>query len=240
MLRPEQIAANYQHVLERIQAAAKRVGRNPADVHLVVVTKTHPPEVIEAALQAGARHFGENYVEEAIAKIQATANQQGIYWHMIGHVQSRKARLVCEHFDYLHALDSLHLAQRLNRFAGETGRRLPVLLQLNVSGEVTKSGWPAWEDAFLPSLEAEIEQVIDLPNIQIKGLMTMPPFFDDPEEARPYFRRLRFLCERFTERFQAVSWSELSMGMSGDFEVAVEEGATWLRIGQAILGPRLA
>jgi len=233
-----QIRENYLGVRDRIDQAANRAGRNSSDIRLVVVTKTHPVEVVQAAIEAGAMDLGENYAEEAVEKMRSLTGMEKVRWHMIGHVQSRKANLVSEHFDYLHSLDSLKLAQRLDRSLVEANKRLTVLLQLNVSGEASKSGLPAWDDSAVAAVLPEIDEIIRLPNLSICGLMTIPPFYDDPEGARPSFRRLHHLRDSLAARFPAVQWNELSMGMSGDYEAAVEEGATWLRVGQAILGPR--
>ena len=232
------IRANYQSVVERIGQAALAVGRDPRSIKLVVVTKGHPVEAVQAARAAGVRLFGENYAEEGVAKMQACAAGDDLEWHMIGHVQSRKAGLVCQNFDWVHSLDSLKLAQRLDRFAAEFSRRLPLMLECNVSGEESKFGWSAWDETRWGALLPEISQIASLPNLELRGLMTMAPFFDDPEPARPYFRRLRRLQEFFAQQIPQAHWDELSMGMSGDFTVAVQEGATMVRIGTAILGPR--
>jgi pyridoxal phosphate enzyme (YggS family) len=157
---------------------------------------------------------------------------------MIGHVQSRKASLVAQHFDLVHSLDSLRLAQRLDKSAKEAGRRLPVLLEFNVSGEQSKHGWQAAEDGRWEDLMAEIHLITTLGNLHIRGLMTMPPLSTDPEEARSHFQRLRRLQAFLRKRAPEAEWDELSMGTSADFAVAVEEGATLVRVGQAILGPR--
>jgi pyridoxal phosphate enzyme (YggS family) len=179
------VSENYQQVIENIQAACRRAGRNPTDVRLVVVTKTHPVEMIQAAIEAGARHLGENYADEALPKIQALSNSPGVDWHMIGHVQSRKARLVAEHFSFLHSLDSLKLARRLDAFCAELGKRLPVLLECNVSGEETKFGYSAWQSGNWAALLPEIQGIASLPHLELRGLMTMAPFLEDPEGARP-------------------------------------------------------
>lgn len=234
-----QILGRYQAVCERIQAAAKRVGRSSGEVCLVVVTKTHTVELIRAVNKAGALDFGENYAEEAVSKMEALGDLQGLHWHMIGHVQSRKAALVAEHFDWVHSLDSLKLAERLSRFAGQQERRLPVLMECNVSGESSKFGWAAWEESTWGELLEPFARVIELPGVEIKGLMTMAPFLPDPEEARPYFRRLKKLQGYLANHFPQADWSELSMGMSADFEVAIEEGATCVRVGTAITGSRM-
>jgi pyridoxal phosphate enzyme (YggS family) len=225
-------------VSERIGAVAQSVGRDPEQVRLVVVTKGHPIEIVNHALSAGAQFLGENYVQEALPKIsQVGANFNG-EWHMIGHVQSRKARPVCENFDLVQTVDSLKLAKRLDRFASETGKKLPVLLEVNVSGEETKYGWTAWNNLEWQELADEISPVLELPNLNVHGLMTMAPFLSDPEMVRPHFVRLRKLRDYFSARFPGNKWNELSMGMSSDFEVAIQEGATLVRIGTAILGER--
>jgi hypothetical protein len=205
---------------------------------LVTVTKGHPTETVEAALKAGLRVFGENYAQEGIAKMLACSDWTGVEWHMIGHVQSRKAGMVAENYDWLHSLDSLKLARRLDRFAGQVGRRLPVLLECNVSGEQSKFGLEAWRENNWAALAGQIEPIIELGHLRVLGLMTMPPFLPDPETARPFFQRLRRLKEYLAGQFPGVDWSELSMGMSADYQVAVQEGATIVRVGTAILGPR--
>ena len=174
-----------QILLIRSQTPRTKVSRNPNEVRLVVVTKSQPLEVVQAAIEAGVRILGENYPEEGVMKIQSLAGQSGVEWHMIGHVQSRKARLVADHFALLHSLDSLKLAQRLNRFAAERDHILPVLLEFNVGSEESKSGWNASEpsqwEAFLP----EIAALLDLPNLRVHGLMTMPPLGMDAGELTP-------------------------------------------------------
>lgn len=232
------IQENYQAVQARIDQAARSAGRHADQVRLMVVTKGHQLDVIQAALAAGARLLGENYVEEAVDKMQVLAGETEIEWHMIGHVQSRKADLVSQHFAWVHSVDSLKLARRLDRFTGESGRRLPVLLECNVSQEETKSGWKAWDERGWKELASELAPILELPALEVRGLMTMPPFFTDPENARPYFQKLRRLQAHLQDCFPQVSWDELSMGMSGDFEVAVQEGATIVRVGTAILGER--
>lgn len=234
----ERIAANMQAVEERIAAACRRVRRDPATVRLVVVTKGHPAATVQAAILAGARWLGENYAEEGVAKMSACSASPDLEWHMIGHVQSRKAALVCAHYHRMHSLDSLKLAQRLERFAAEYGRRLPVMLECNVSGEESKFGWPAWDEERWATLLEPFQQILALPHLEVQGLMTMAPFYDQPEPARPYFQRLKQLQEFLQRQLPGDTWRELSMGMSGDFEVAIEEGATIVRIGTAILGAR--
>ena len=233
----DSLAENLDRVRERIAAAAGRAGRDPAQVRLVAVTKTHPPDVIRAVRTLGVVDIGENRVEESLPKIEALAGA-GITWHMIGHVQGRKAREVARCFDMVHSVDSVKLAQRLNRFAQDAGRRLPVLLQFNVSGEGSKEGWLAADPARWPELLAEVAPVTACDGLEIRGLMTIAPMVPDPEDARPAFRKLRELRDFWAQRFPTVRWTELSMGMTDDFEVAVEEGATLVRVGRALFGSR--
>jgi hypothetical protein len=232
------IRENYQFTLDQIANAARKSNRDPQDIRLVVVTKSQPVEVAQAAIQAGARILGENYPEEGVTKIQSLAVQSGVEWHMIGHVQSRKARLVADHFALLHSLDSLKLAQRLDRFAAERNRVLPVLLEFNVGGEESKSGWDASDEAQWNSLLPDISAILELHHLRIHGLMTMPPLETDPQDARRFFMRLRSLRDYLASQFPKADWHELSMGTSADYTVAVEEGATLVRVGTAIVGAR--
>jgi pyridoxal phosphate enzyme (YggS family) len=232
------IRERYLLTLAQIADTAAGCGRNPEAVRLVVVSKSQPLEVLRAAVAAGISTFGENYAEEAVRKI-AALRETKLEWHMIGHVQSRKADLVAANFALLHSLDSLKLAGRLERFCNELKRTLPVLLEFNVSGEESKYGFSAWKEKNWPELEREIEQILVLPHLQVSGLMTMPPLFDDPERTRPYFQRLRRLQEFLANRFPNSTWKDLSMGTSVDFVAAIQEGATFVRVGQAILGPRV-
>jgi pyridoxal phosphate enzyme (YggS family) len=234
----KQIRERYENTLETIAAAARASGRDPESVRLVVVTKAKPLEVVQAAVEAGAHLLGENYPEESVSKISSFGPESGVEWHMIGHVQSRKARLVIEHFDLLQSLDSLKLANRLDRMAKEAGRVLPVMLEFNIGGEESKYGWPAENEKNWPAFYPVIESIIGLENLQIHGLMTMPPLETDPEDARIYFRTLRLLRDHLVARYPQADWRELSMGTSADYQVAVQEGATLVRIGTAILGPR--
>lgn len=231
------IFERYKRTLEKIADAASGRGRDPRDVHLVVVSKSQPLEVIQAAVSAGISTFGENYVEEAVEKILALRDLS-LDWHMIGHVQSRKAEMVSSNFSMLHSLDSVKLARRLERSCEEKNQVLPVLLEFNISGEESKFGFPAWDERHWADLEQDVEQILAFPHLNVRGLMTMPPFFDDPERTRPYFQRLRALQEFLKERFPKSTWKELSMGTSVDYVTAIQEGATFVRIGQAILGPR--
>ncbi len=231
------IQVRYQQILEKIAQASTRSDCASKTVRVVVVSKSQPMDVIRAAVSAGISVFGENYVDEAVEKI-ATLAETGVEWHMIGHVQSRKAELVAKNFSMVHSLDNLKLAGRLDRFCTELKLSLPLLLEFNVSGEKSKFGLPAWDEQRWPDLLPEIDRILSLPHLQVSGLMTMPPYFDDSEKSRPYFRRLRRLREFLQQHFPQAEWSELSMGTSVDFIAAVEEGATYVRIGEAILGLR--
>jgi pyridoxal phosphate enzyme (YggS family) len=226
-------------VRQRIEAAALRAGRDPGSVTLVAVTKTQPPEVIRAAYDLGLRHFGENRVEEAEAKIGHLPSD--VTWHMIGHIQGRKARQVVPLFRFIHSVDSVRLAVRLDRLCADRGEPLPVLLECNVSGEESKYGFDAarWRsgEAERVALVAAVEEILALPHLAVRGLMTMAPIVADPEQARPVFLRLRQLRDDLATVFPRNDWSQLSMGMTDDFEVAIEEGATFVRVGRAIFAP---
>jgi pyridoxal phosphate enzyme (YggS family) len=232
------IRERYLRTLDNIASSARKANRPPESVRIVVAAKSQPLEILQSAIEAGIGIFGENYAEEAIEKIQALKPQSAVEWHMIGHVQSRKAKLVVEYFALLHSLDSLKLAQRLDRFAAESGRLLSVLLEFNVGGEMSKQGFAASDESRWPELLPDVQAIAALPNLKVQGLMTMPPLSTDPEAARAYFQRLRRLRDFLAKRIPQAEWHELSMGTSVDYPVAVEEGATLVRIGQAILGPR--
>jgi len=231
------IQQNYERVVESILRTAEQCQRDPAGIKLVVVTKGQPVEAVQQVIEAGATVLGENYVDEASTKIGRLGDCR-CEWHMIGHIQSRKARQVCEYFNYIHSLDSLKLANRLNRSALELGKVIPALLEFNVSGEESKFGFPAWEQERILRVMDDIAQIVDLTGLQLQGVMTMPPFPEVPEDSRPYFKKLRVLQDELYARFPASNWGELSMGMSADFEVAIQEGATYLRVGTEIMGPR--
>jgi pyridoxal phosphate enzyme (YggS family) len=225
------VADNLNAVQERIAKAAARVGRDPEGVTLVAVTKTMPVERIREAIDAGQRVFGENRVQEAQAKIEALGRE--VQWHLIGHLQRNKVKFVCDLFDLIESVDSLSLAQDINARAARHGIVMPILIQVNIGDETTKSGVAA------PDTLALVQQVATLPHLALKGLMCVPPMVEVAEHARPYFVELRTLAEQIgRERIPNVAMSELSMGMSHDFEVAIEEGATMVRVGSAIFGPR--
>ncbi len=227
-----QLAANIAHVRNTIAEAAQRVGRTPEEITLVAVSKTKPVELVEIAYNLGVTDFGENRVQEALPKI-AAFHPEGLRWHLIGHLQSNKASKVVGPFDYVQSVDSLHIAQTLNRHAGEYGKRLRVLLQVNISGEESKEGMTATE---APELA---RQILALPHLEIQGLMTIAPLVQDPEEVRPVFRNLRLLRDQLRAELPQCSWQHLSMGMTDDYIVAIEEGATIVRIGRAIFGERV-
>ncbi|MFN3476128.1 MAG: YggS family pyridoxal phosphate-dependent enzyme [Candidatus Methylomirabilales bacterium] len=221
-----------EEVKRRMAEAALRAGRDPGEVQLVAVSKTVPIPGIREAIEAGVTILGENRVQEAKAKIAELAGLA--HWHLVGHLQTNKAKLAVQLFDLIHSLDSLRLARELDKFGKVFGKPVEVLVQVKLSEEETKSGLP--EGEVLPLLKA----LADLPSISVKGLMVFPPYFPDPEAVRPYFRRLRELRDQLREEAlpENVKLDHLSMGMSHDFEVAIEEGATLVRIGTAIFGPR--
>ncbi|BEH09513.1 MULTISPECIES: YggS family pyridoxal phosphate-dependent enzyme [Geobacter] len=226
------IADNLTHILAKIVAAARRAGRDPAAVRLVAVSKTIPAEAVEEAARAGQRLFGENYVQEFTAKAREV--REPVEWHFIGHLQSNKVKYLAGLVTCIHSVDRLSLAEEINRQWAKLDAVCDILVQVNIAGEETKSGTSAAE------LTDLVAAMATLPHVRVRGLMTMPPFFDDPEEARPYFRELRRLADAVAaENIPGISMTELSMGMSGDFEAAVEEGATLVRIGTALFGERV-
>jgi PLP dependent protein len=229
------IADNLAQVRQRIAEAVRRAGRRPDEIALMAVTKTFPPEIIRQAYAAGQRLFGENRVQEFAEKVPALANLPGIEFHLIGHLQSNKAAKAAQIFAGIDSVDSLHLAEKLNVAAKNNAKRLPVLIEINVGGEDAKSG--VAPDS--PELEALLSAAPRLENLEFRGLMSIPPFTEDPEAGRPYFRTLRQLRDHIAARgLPAVSMHVLSMGMSHDFEIAIEEGSTCVRVGTAIFGSR--
>ncbi len=232
------IRDRYDFIQNRIYQAAHDSGHDPAKIRLVVVTKGHSIDVVNEAIGAGAHLLGENYVEEAVEKLSKVSKSTDIQWHMIGHIQRRKARLVVDNFSLIHSIDNFKLASKISEICRETGKLLPVLLECNMTGEATKFGWECWDKSTWPVFVDQVSELCNLPGIQINGLMTMAPYSEEPELARPAFRRLSQLRNFLGGQIQAVNWNELSMGMSGDYEVAIQEGATMLRIGTAIVGSR--
>jgi PLP dependent protein len=229
------IADRVAAVRERIARAAERAARPPGDVRLVAISKTHPPGAVREAFAAGVRDFGENRVQEAEPKIAATADlrESGLRWHLVGHLQSNKARRAAALFEVVQSLDSLDLASRLARSGAEAARPVRALVQVDLAGEETKFGLP--EAELFPALEA----LRGREGLRVEGLMVLPPYLEDPEKVRPFFRRLRGLGERAAAA-GLLDGRELSMGMSHDFEAAIEEGATIVRVGTAIFGDRQA
>jgi len=229
------VAANIASIQERIAAATRRAGRNPDDVALMAVSKTQPPERIREAYDAGQRLFGENRVQEFAAKVEALRDLDAAEWHMIGHLQTNKVGKAAELFAAVDSIDSLKLAEKLNAAAENLGKKLAVLIEVNVGGEAAKTG-------IVPD-SAEIEEILRaaprLESLSFQGLMTVPPFTDDPQAARGHFRKSRELRDTIAARkLPSVGMDVLSMGMSHDFEVAIEEGSTCVRVGTAIFGER--
>ena len=217
---------NLAKVQRKIEQTAKNAGRNADEIKLVAVSKTHPVEILNQAIEAGAQIFGENKVQEAESKIEEIGHER-VKWHLIGHLQKNKARKAVQLFDVIHSLDSIELARRLERICKEENREnLPVLIQVDLAKEATKNGI---EEKDLPEL---IEFLQTCECLNLKGFMIIPPYFEDAEKVRPYFRRLREIRNEF------LPGGEISMGMSHDFEIAIEEGATFIRVGMAIFGER--
>ena len=231
----EELRERLAEVRRSIEKRARQAGRNPAEIKLVAVSKTHAPETLRRAIEAGVADLGENRVQEADEKINELGRESAC-WHLIGHLQANKARRAVALFDVIHSLDSVSLAERLDRLCEELGREeLPVLIQVELGDEATKSGVSEQE---LPEL---VKAVGECSHLRLTGLMTLPPFFDDLELVRPYFARLRKLRDTLQERgVFATGQGELSMGMSHDYGVAIEEGATIVRVGTAIFGERRA
>ena len=232
MITPEQLAGNLEYVRSAIAQAAERVGRDAQDVTLIAVSKTVPLELVRMAYNLGVTNFGENRVQDALPKI-AEFSPPEVCWHMIGHVQSNKVGKVIGAFASVESVDSLHLAQALGRHAAKQSVTLPVLLQVNVSGEASKEGMSPAET---PEMA---RQIVALPHLRVEGLMTIAPIAQNPEETRPVFRQLRLLRDHLRNEIPQCDWRHLSMGMTDDFRVAIEEGATIVRIGRAIFGERV-
>lgn len=227
------LAARFKDVKDRVAAAAENCGRKPDEITLIAISKTHPASLVKELIELGATDLGENRVQEAETKIPEVG-QSSARWHLVGHLQANKARRALSLFDVIHSLDSIDLARRLDRLCDELGREsLPVLIQVDLGHEETKTGVDEKE---LPQLAETVQQ---LERLELIGLMTLPPFFEDPKQARPYFRRLRELRDELARNGAfGKRRGELSMGMTHDFAVAIEEGATMVRIGTAIFGER--
>jgi len=230
------IKENLERIRYEISCAASRAGKGPDDITLVAVSKRKPPSVVREALLCGQEVFGENYVQEAAEKIDAVAGHRDrMSWHFIGHLQRNKAKRAVELFDFIETVDGLKLLRTINRHAVASGKVMPVLLQVNIAGESSKSGMaPEDLDAFVETMLAE-----DLSGVDVQGLMVLPPWSPDPEDSRQWFARARRLMQGLSARFSHdLNLRHLSMGMSGDFQVAIEEGATMVRIGTALFGER--
>lgn len=223
------LAENLEQIKTRIAAACERAGRDLCSVTLMAVTKTHPPEVVQAAADLGVAFFGENKIQEAKAKIPQCSGK--LRWHFIGHLQSNKVRDAVELFEMIQSVDSLSLAQEINKRAEQAGKRMPILLEVNLAGEASKFGYAPYR------LLAEMKDINALPRLDIHGLMTVPPWKPVAEQVRPFFRQARELALH-CEEILGAPLPQLSMGMSGDFEVAIEEGSTMVRIGTALFGER--
>jgi hypothetical protein len=227
-----QIQSNIKKIHDDIRAAAQKSGQDASRVTLIAVSKRKPPEMIQEAIDAGHRDFGENYIQEAMEKIDLLGRKSAT-WHFIGHLQSNKAKFAVKYFDLIHTVDTVKLAKEINRQAQKIGKIQKILLQVNISREATKSGAQANEIVDIA------RQTCRFDNLHVSGLMCMPPFFDDPEDARIYFKKLKQISEEIEPlNLPNTAMTHLSMGMSNDFTVAVEEGATLVRVGTAIFGAR--
>lgn len=236
----KELRENTERVRERIVAAAERVGRDPTEIELVAVTKTVPAYRVHTAWELGLTDFGENRVQEAVEKlplafpeeVMVESDRPAPRWHMIGHLQRNKVKYVIPLFDIIHSVDSVRLAEEIDKRAGYAEKVMPILIEVNVAGEASKYG-------FAPEAVADaVPQIAELAGLEIQGLMTVAPLAEDPEQVRPHFRRLRRLRDQLADEYPDVDWHHLSMGMTDDFEIAVEEGATMVRIGRAIFGER--
>ena len=233
----EHIRERIEQIQERIDKAAQRAGRNPAEIELIAVTKEKSAAVVKSLSENGITKIGESYLREALFKIKILSDYK-LEWHMIGNIQHGKETQIALNFAEVHSVDRLQIAETLNKKAKQFDRILPVYLEFNVSGEDTKHGWSAWKESQWEQLLPVLDRVMDFPSLEIKGLMTMAPYSVNPEDARPIFQKLRKLGNYLSRNYPAANLNGLSMGMSGDFETAIEEGATVLRIGAALVGHR--
>ena len=233
----ESIRRNVESVLEKIHNSAKAAGRDPDRISLVAITKQKSALVVKTLVENGITRIGESYLKEALFKIGLLKKFE-IEWHMVGTIQQGKEKVIAANFAEVHSVGSKKTAINLNKFAKLNERKLPVYLEFNVSGEESKHGWHTWKNDLWNDLLPEMNEILDLSNLDVKGLMTMAPYSSDPQSTRPYFQRLRKLQAYLTKEIPDSNLAELSMGMSRDFEVAIEEGATVLRIGSVLVGPR--
>lgn len=233
-----EIEKRYETVYKQLEEAALRANRDPKEITVLAVSKLQSVEKIRSAYDAGIRFFGESYVEEALPKMEALTDLENVIWEMVGHVQSRKAKLVANSFSRLHSLSSIKLARLLNRHRDTALSPMEVLIQVNVSGEESKQGVDATEREKWDNVLKFAQELKDYPNLKLTGLMSMPPLFDDPEQNRPYFQQVRELLNYLNEKDSSLNLYELSMGTSYDFVIAIEEGATIVRLGSSLLGER--
>jgi len=232
-----EISAKIKKVLRRIEQAALSVGRDPSRIDLIAVTKQKEPVVIKELVEKGINKIGESYLKEALFKQQLLAKLD-IEWHMIGMIQRGKEQKIVKHFEQIHSVDRLELAVEINKEASQLDKIIPIYLECNVSGESTKHGWETYKDDLWDQITPDIAEICDLESLRVQGLMTMAPYSKNPEDSRPYFVRLHKLLDFLNNKFPNSGFTGLSMGMSGDFEPAVQEGATILRIGSALVGQR--
>lgn len=236
----ESLQANLEQVRHRVGEAAARANRPPQDVAILPITKGHSVEAVRAAYECGFRRIGENRVGEGIQKRSELSELEDLHWDMVGHIQSRKSKDVAPNFDRVHSIDRSKIARHLNKDAREIGRTIPVLLECNVSGEESKYGWPLAEREQWDEHVPLFGDILEMEHLKVEGLMTMAPWVEDEDVVRGTFRRLRDLREFLREQLPAGNWGDLSMGMTDDYELAVEEGATILRLGRALFGERPA
>ncbi|THB73947.1 MAG: YggS family pyridoxal phosphate-dependent enzyme [Desulfobacteraceae bacterium] len=230
----ESIKENYKEISEQVNRAARKAGKNPRDITLIAVSKKKDISVVREGIESGIFHLGENYIQEAVDKIGQLSHYNEVTWHFIGHLQSNKARFAVQYFDLIHTVDSYKLAREINKQAAKHGKRQHILLQVNIGHESSKSGTD------ITAIIDLARQVSVLENISVQGLMCMPPYFQDPEMARPFFRHLAQLRDEIMDlNLENIAMTHLSMGMSNDFMVAIEEGATLVRVGTAIFGERI-
>lgn len=232
------ILKNIEDIRNNMETAAVRAGRNAADIQLMAVTKTKPAEVISCLLEAGMRCFGENYPDETAEKIEAFRSADNTSLAMIGHLQSRKAKIVADLFDEYHSVDRLEIAEKMENLCAERNRIMPVMIECNVGDEESKSGWHFHDESVPDSFLKDFEKILTFPHLKVRGLMILPPFAENGEENRKYFVRTRKI-EEYLNRSLNAGLTELSMGTSSDYMTAIEEGSTIIRIGTALVGPRV-
>lgn len=233
-----EIGVRLEKIRSEIERACAKSGRSAADIQILAISKIQPVEVIRAAYALGIHSFGESYLQEALVKMESLADLPGLHWEMVGHIQSRKAKEVAQNFDRIHSLDSLKLAELLAKHRPAALFPLDAYLEVNLAGEASKGGFLAKEKWDWEALFPVVEQISGLKGLKLIGLMAMPPLFEDPEEARPYFVKLRELRDALNRAFPDLMLNKLSAGTSSDFGIAIEEGATVIRIGEALLGRR--